>query len=116
MNDLIAKLEAATEGSRELDEEISGFVGVREKCDYSVAYGHPKRWTFPSYTTSIDAALTLLNDLPHKYHWSLSFPVAQVELVASNRMIINTSAATPALAICIAAIKGRESTSVEKAA
>lgn len=52
MQDLIAKLEAAAEGSRELDAEIVGKLWA----DMGVF----ARSTLPLYTTSLDAAVALV--------------------------------------------------------
>ena len=51
-NELIKRLEAATEGSRELDKEIAEAFGWVHECMNSD--------THPHLTTSIDAALTLV--------------------------------------------------------
>lgn len=47
---VIARLERATEGSRELDGII-----------YAAVTG-PMSWSIPHYTTSLDAAMTLVNE------------------------------------------------------
>jgi hypothetical protein len=70
MTDLIARLEAATEGSRELDAYVARAVGINvtysneitpEPCGDDDCY-------LPNYTTSIDAALALIErKLPGSY-------------------------------------------------
>ncbi len=105
MKALIAKLEAATEGSRVLD------------C--FIAYGlHPdfisEADCAPHYTTSIDAALTLV---PERAVWALScndeYPglfrgTVMPRLSDDNASDATVHAPTPALALCIAALKARE--------
>lgn len=110
MKDLIERLAAATEGSRELDaaiwlavtrekdpeefiEQARNFFG-REPSDafktihrdaHAMALANPAR-----YTTSLDAAMTLL---PKGWKW---------------RHYLSPGAATPALALCIAALLARQ--------
>jgi len=67
MSDLIARLEAATEPSRELDAEICKAVGyvVKNHRGYGVYYEPVKGESWqdvPLYTSSIDAALSLAPD------------------------------------------------------
>lgn len=72
--DLIARLEEATEGSRELDAEIAltVFPALMEcRSDPEQGEGH---WIHPrygktyalDYTTSIDAAATLYPEMPER--------------------------------------------------
>lgn len=135
MKDLIAKLEAASEGSRELDILIACAVGdyeIREsECDgmselwhitqpYAWLVGSEFQWhkfDGPFYTTSIDAALTLV---PEGMAWSIDSgyvvnsyagrPIAQLifrDGETGNQSTIDGVGNTPALAICIAALKAR---------
>ena len=108
MENLIAKLEAATEGSRELDAEIaliiepghwsSLFDALNQQCPY--------------YTLSIDAALTLV---PEGGLWSVcdmeEGPFAQVIRPIPGGGFVGGltqgRAATPALALSIAALRAR---------
>ena len=126
LSDLIAKLEAATEGSRELDAAID--VSIRPRVDIEDG----ESLEFPLYTTSIDAALTLVpkngrlstlgqwddNGSPSGWfccilRWSreiggwqeLEFSIGIPERDATE---VPPLAATPALALCIAALKARE--------
>jgi hypothetical protein len=98
MDELIAKLEAAAEGSRELDREISVTVfSPDSKEAHSVGF----------YTELIDAALTLV---PEGYDWELtSFPTVRAELWQreDDRRDGPQIASSPALALCIAALKAR---------
>lgn len=117
--DLIAKLEAATEGSVELDEGIA-----------TVVYGPPEHavlpggqrsrmplWRYPNgnlmgslvppYTTSLDAALTLVPkgfDLEISTHPNVH---AEIWVRTSEHRDGEQRGATPALALTIAALKAR---------
>ena len=97
---LIKKLEAGTEGSRELDSLI--YLEL-----------HPKhldnlwRITFPHYTTSIDAALTLV---PEEHFGGIRFGVsynAAWVRRAGEYGLGEVTAPTPALALVIASFKAR---------
>lgn len=134
MKDLIEKLEAATEGSRELDAEIGAQLGggvASHNCSDNTrrTYGAGAWFTdadnmravliehthhAPHYTTSLDAALTLV---PEGYAWSLDFdpklPGKPGRPYYADVTDFSTHAAkawstTPALALCIAALKARE--------
>lgn len=98
MKDLIAKLESATEGSRELDRAIHSHIRGVEEFLLS---------TWPAYTTSLDAALTLV---PEGWHWNVGdVGLAWVGTHESATKIVrhDGDAHTPALALCIAALKAR---------
>lgn len=112
--DLIAKLEAASEGSRELDVAIhhgraaahkhlpSGFTMKdlgnphRNRGLAGSKFIYPDRGPAPHYTTSIDAALTLVPE-----GWT------PWDLIASHCTPDEFDAA-PALALTIAALRARE--------
>jgi hypothetical protein len=113
MEDLIARLKAAQEGSRELDVEIERAEWRRRHGDRPM----PKDLliSIPKYTRSIDAALTLL---PREW---LIFEMTQWEgdsgdwwefqLVQRGRSLDETEWIepdrgnhTPALALCVAAL------------
>lgn len=107
MKDLIERLAKATGPDRELDAAIA----------YRCTKAASAVMGFPSYTSSIDAALTLV---PEGWHWEVSdspkefparagvSPVAPVdEWVCSDTGGQDASAATPAIALCIAALKAR---------
>jgi hypothetical protein len=120
--DLIARLEAATGPDRELDAAIAEYAGViPEGYEIAVEHGKPQRywwhhederqpyWVPSAYTASIDAALTLVPE-----GWAISLTVgdqgAFAELhprVWSGLRDILAGAPTPALAICLAALKAR---------
>lgn len=134
MNELIAALEGAEEGSRGLDAQIAfaantwkwSPMGVWADHDLKVSPGGGRDFTYksaveaasaclslPHYTTSIDAALTLVPEgwcadlcQGHDLLWLVELQptneTAQQKWAESPRL------ATPALALCIAAIKARQ--------
>lgn len=99
MNKLIEKLEAATEGSRELDIEMAYGIPMGVSAEEDCA---------PHYTTSLDAALTLV---PEGAYTKLQIgrnqerTYAWVEMEDREAVVCSK---TPALAICIAALKAKE--------
>lgn len=125
MKDLIDRLEKATEGSRDLDEAIAVIVLTAK----AKARGETRKivgcvYASP-YTSSIDAARTLV---PEGWAWS----VREGGCYATGRMLkphaelaepietdfgpgvgvrAQVDAATPALALCIAAFKVRDALS-----
>lgn len=129
-DDLIKRLEAAEEGSRELDGDIAlildaprhffeskgvSFDPTALQVDGPDCFGGKPiwgggghLWEATHYTTSIDAALTLV---PEDFDYSLircdGLFIADVS--KSQSFDVNESeAATPALALCIAALKARK--------
>lgn len=111
--DLIARLEAVREGSRELDEAITALVlpGAAEEMRFA--------GITPNYSRSLDAALALV---PTQWRWLLDKRPwgdqrldgfrAEVYLPAhsykSDRSDVPMHwGPTPALALCIAALKAR---------
>ncbi len=107
--DLIARLEAATEPSTSLDDAISDFLG-RPDAQFT---SESRR-----YTSSIDAALTLVPaDLPYWTVVRRDTPLGKMtsEAVLTNgelfmsgrRRAVDVWGHTPALALCIAALKAR---------
>ncbi len=133
MMELITKLEEAKEGSRDLD----GLIGLLDNPEFELwtpdwwsggpnEYlkddGPPLRYhQLPHYTTSIDAALTLvpegwfvetISDVrtrvvykgdTHKHQcWR-----AALQWAATGGNLMRVDAPTPALAICIAALNTR---------
>ncbi len=120
MDALIAALEAATEGSRELDDAV--FLATHpdqgttsEDGEYWYAAhldedGGP--WMLlPFYTTSLDAALTLV---PEGWGWTIEWDsitaVRPPDSEGDDDLAIwgLTPNGTPALALCIAALKARQ--------
>lgn len=102
VDDLITRLEAATEGGRELDALIGNAVG--RTPDGWVNYPHAYE---KHYTTSVDAALTLMPE-------GRAFALLVYEAGAASAAIGEPpqfgehEAPSPALALCIAAIKARQ--------
>ena len=100
MNDLLAKLESAECGSRELDRSIEAW-----RCNGALV-----QWEFPPYTTSLDAALTLV---PEGW-WYVIRPDSAI-LGPPNacddcdsKLKDAFDIATAPLALCIAALKARQ--------
>ena len=135
MQDLIDRLEAATEGSRELDgliwKAITEHKIDKNWCGDSAIFvadhflneqnEHDVEWDMfcwigqfpdhkvPHYTTSIDAALTLV---PQGWRYGVDAKEGEtsfaVLLRKSDWLYVEASAPLPALAICIAALKARK--------
>src|SRR5260221_9738217 len=60
MDEIIKRLEAATEGSRELDYDIHESIGWQDNDECGWSRGDERTDpSCPAYTTSLDAALTL---------------------------------------------------------
>jgi len=120
-DDLIARLEAATELDRELDAEIGRFAVARflgyvpDRPQHGCAL----------YTASIDAALTLVPEgwrlaaLCERDPWFCRLETHDFESVTwgkgsdwitevTSGSEATAKASTPALAICIAALRARE--------
>lgn len=105
MTDLIERLEAATEGSRELDEEIAQAIFPKLKRRHASWYIDDVRTNIEPFSTSLDAALTLV---PEGLMWDVESRGAAFvgDPKMPSRMF--EMAATPALALCIAALKARK--------
>jgi hypothetical protein len=125
---LIAKLEAATEGSFDLSWEIAQHLGWTKYWYMTTIYLPPgeiendprqedENWRsgamahLPEFTTSIDAALALV---PKGMLWGVSTFEhegrlrAGAHLMQGGTMYQRNDAWTAPLAICIAALKARE--------
>lgn len=100
-DELIAAMEKASGPSRELDWGIHEWV-------WGVAAPRMERMEPPSYTASIDAALTLV---PEGYDWMVfsvnGFNQANCGPTNSFDDVGDQKAATHAIALCIAALKAR---------
>ena len=112
---LLAKLEAATGPSRELDAQIAVATGVspHRMLQSALTCG-----CSPRYTASLDAAMGLV---PDGYGWSVSTPwrdkaKARACVADNARGYFDAEAEmhygghdaeTPALALCIAALRAR---------
>ena len=94
IEELIARLEAADGPSRELDDAIEML-----RPDYL-------RQPHCRYTSSIDAALSLV---PEQYDWVLDSD-GLAALLFANRACHTGRGKTPAIALCIAALKARAAT------
>jgi len=129
---LIARLEAATEGSRELDAmihvEVAWLPGTLSKEERAAVLENCVRKPVacdgcgrsesrcPPYTTSLDAALTLVPEIATTA-WSISqnpdrnnpgpCGVVMPDITSVFTRDGEAFAATPALALCIAALKAR---------
>jgi hypothetical protein len=132
--ELVARLEAATEGSRELDGLIAtlfGWVfetripefrspkwwppGPLAMKDRTSAYAYAKAYP-PSVTTSLDAALALAERLWPHVMWRIGHDPDdgsfKAELVTAQKPgdppPVSANGATPALALCIAILNATE--------
>lgn len=105
MDKLIRDLEAATEGSRILDQKVFAHVecgGDFHSCHFAAVV---QAKTYPHYTTSLDDALTMVEE---GMAWTIisgAIYAACVGDVSTGNPV--TSAATPELAFCIACLKAR---------
>lgn len=110
LSDLIARLETTKEGSRELDAAIDIYVTGGSSADLAYVLEDVERTLGPKhYTTSLDAALTLV---PKEYagNWDLKWrnkASCRAELYRPSYQV-DGLAATPALALCIASLRARE--------
>ena len=122
---IIAKLEAATDGSRELDAAIAESIGwTRDQRDINgnwrwLAPKGPYTQLLPKWTTSIDAALTLVPEDwagQGSIHWpgydagrliNRAFVRLHHYLSSGGGPRVDGYGATPALALCITALKAR---------
>ena len=115
MKALIEKLEAAAEGSRELDGDIADAIGYTKPRDVGFGFvGGPTRAAAPHYTTSIDAALTLV---PAGWRVDIfAWDSMEAECYLRDRdgqhpackwAECKWNLRIPALALCIAALKAR---------
>jgi len=127
--ELIARLEAATGPSRELDAQIAITCGKAPAVAFrpcvsldpgTFGIGAYEIWVAPSYTASIDAALTLVPEgwaIERLSHWpDIGASVELWEVTYRNGKPWHTSrdrkvevrdVATPAIALCIAALRAR---------
>ncbi len=110
MKTLIAELERAAEGSRELDGEIALSLGW---VKHHAGWAH---WTTPEglenrhvpfFSDSLDAALTLV---PEGAYWAVRVSISKFAGVVTplGYVVKDCVANTPALALCIASLKARQ--------
>lgn len=104
MTDLSTRIEQAGEGCRELDQDIFCDLGLAPFVE-----GAFNAYQAPHYTTSIDAAMTLV---PEGAVWlrktpntmSVYIPPIDEKVWATH---IDAKGATPAMALAAAAIRAR---------
>lgn len=116
---LSERVEKAGEGSRELDAEIAAELFL--PWDYAADWGsrgHDKPTAYP-YTTSLDAAMTLAPTKPYpdlrpgEWWWMMEVRKYEVRafIAYENHDAgipeFEAIAATPALALCAAALRAR---------
>lgn len=130
---LIERIEGASGGSRELDDEIAFAVsamGERVPCGHTFnrITGHKSGIAARHYTTSIDAAMTLVPEgwrvSKLEQHWRTGRWIAQLserptegqlkafddgKTIGWNTADTSPDAATPALALVVAALRSRSS-------
>jgi hypothetical protein len=115
---LAERCEAASGPDRELDREIALTFG--HPWDYAADWGprgHDRPTAFP-YTASIDAAMTLVPEGPGRGCFAMSrdrFKRTHCSVWTDaefNRKVISAGA-TPALALCAAALRARATTTGE---
>ena len=136
MKDLIAKLEVAPEGSRELDREIAVHpdtpsCGVVKGANVNVVReaenNNPPIVIVPHYTTSLDAALTLVPEgcSPAMISWRVESITEPTDRVSASVIGMDEkkfpdgrhfvgNAATPALALTSAALKAHDTSRTEQ--
>ncbi len=124
MDDLITRLESASEGSRELSDEVLAAVGWKKNVQgvrwgrdadgLSVHHSH-----LPSPTESVDAALSLMPDFKGHSGWRVSnwhegkagggawIDWSNDPVMSFSEHHVDAHAATPELALCIAALRAR---------
>lgn len=117
MSGLIERIEAAGEGSRKIDGDIAvdvksvpPFVSHRDSPEWASWSGGRDYWDAPHYTTSVDAALTLV---PEGFDWTLGHTNGGLTIhaeVGGRGDEYMRFGATPALALCAAALRARETT------
>jgi hypothetical protein len=135
MDDLIARLECANKGGRVLDRDVALALGWTSEPDedstprslrdegkfwhyWTTPEGYGAGWEVPAFTTSLDSALTLVPEGYRLYNLSDQFDDRRGKWFAgvANDIppIVNPPATsymahapTPALALCIAALKAR---------
>jgi hypothetical protein len=106
--DLAARCEKATGPDRELDAEIYVALDAnRENRDALAINGAVGSWV-PDFTASLDAAMTLV---PEGWYWQVGQGNHAWAAVYENpippAMRVDPIAATPALALCAAALRAR---------
>ncbi|ASP90808.1 hypothetical protein [Sinorhizobium meliloti] len=116
VSDLIHELESASEPSRETDAKIALLFGWQRRVETSEGATKSRRVSWinpasgenrlPAFTFSVDAALELLELVAEKSHGGVSWIVNEVGVTCTVKVDEGPyyHAATPALAICVAAL------------
>ena len=121
LEQLIARLEAASKGSRDLDRAIhlvvfADFIKERGMTEEGNGWRDPEFGAIAppqDYTTSIDAALTLVPPIWRVYAIQEQYVdppnlwFVGLDRRREHRESMIGKAPTPALALCIAALKAR---------
>jgi len=124
MTDLIQRLQDASEGSRELDAMIADaikwwpngytridFLGRDRRWNDKKKNESPDHVDCPSFTTSIDAAMTLVPEgfILRRYDASRFVPhTCEVSVSYAHGGFIGHSDHSFALALCIAALRAKD--------
>ncbi|MDX1017153.1 MULTISPECIES: hypothetical protein [Sinorhizobium] len=115
VEDLISDLEKAEAGNRLWDGPIGLVVGWKRKVEYIKADGNESArkviWFLPdgsegrvpNFTSSLDAALLLARTVAPNDVWGVSYAAGRGTAMIGNMRY--SEAATPALALCIAALR-----------
>lgn len=118
MDDLIKKLAEAKEGSRELDADIALFIdwklSSQKQTTFALAcstypggkLAYVEDFHVPQFSTSIGAALTLV---PEGWEGTIGVNKCNAGIYDKRNPTVGFGAvaATPALALCIAALQAR---------
>ena len=113
---LITRLEAATGPNRDLDAWIAICAGIAPPVAFrpcvsldpgTFGIGAYEIWVAPTYTASLDAALTLV---PEDYDWIIGRTNGGLTIHACCGGTEEHFGDTPAIALCIAALKARSQT------
>lgn len=111
--DLLKRLKAAEIGEWALDSEVATAIGCTKAPQtnpynsFRVLHPNGRTMALPAYTTSIDVALTLV---PEGWSWRTgNIPSGRgFADLGTQKSLQCIEAATPALALCIAALCARE--------
>lgn len=106
MLDLIAQLEQAEGPSRELDKAIARHLGWTPNTEgrwHRTAAISDRSIDLPRFTSSLDAALTLI---PPGARWVL-YSDGHAYVGPDNEPTAEWCGYTPALALCVAALRAR---------
>lgn len=117
LKDLIARLEKAEKVQRIFDGEIGTILGWRRKVEFAKSdqQGEPVKrvfWIVPSgddpgtvpfFTTSLDAAIELMNVIAPSDVWAVCLNKGKSSAVIGDGPYCH--GLTPAMALCIAALR-----------